>query len=202
MGLRIQRPQIGAALQRLFRLTGRVGVELEPFIIGTVQVADLGLGAEPPVRRSAVARFTQAAVVGEIAVWRMEVPGSVIAVVTRFQLRQEASVSACHIHFGSTISAAVFATAARKSFTDGRLLQGGQTPALVLAHGTQAAGLSPIDWSVAVNLVPDNTWQTPSGLWVIGSGAPGQFGFIEFQAGGVTNQEVRFVVEWDEYQIV
>lgn len=48
----IQRPDVSARLQDLFRLVGRVRPSLEEYIIPTVQVADLGMAAAPPIRRT------------------------------------------------------------------------------------------------------------------------------------------------------
>lgn len=196
MGLKIQRPFIAEALQRLFRLTGSIQMQLEPFVVGTVQLADLSLGSEPPISRAANASFFQAAVVGEVPVWRLEIPGSAIMHVKSIELLSATS-SKVFALFGSTIPPP--AATAVKSMVDGRLLAESQLAAGVLTFGTQVANLNPIQWRGLI--VADVPRVFRPNAWIVGTGEPDVFGFLEMQL-NVPNIGVDVNVEWDEYQIV
>lgn len=201
MGLRIQRPFIAAAVQRLFGLTGRIQLQLEPFVLSTVQLADLSLGSEPPVRRHAAAQFTQGAVALERTVFRLEVPPSIVAVITNLSCRPGAAATSLNMAPTSTISSADLGGVAARAFTEGRLqfpdLQG---PAASLVFGTRVAALAGPVWFKVVNPVPDRSDFTPVG-WIVGSGIPDQFGFMEFAVNALNDQMV-VNMEWDEYQVV
>ncbi len=197
MGYTIQRPDIGALLQSFFRLTGRIPLELESFVLPTVQVGDLAGGATPPVTRRAVMTFTQAAVAAERAVWRLEVPGNVIAVVRDVWVETNGGTSIT-VFFGSSF-AVVPTTLISARFTDGRLLQNLERPAGVIIHDTQVAALAATNWRRTSFASPDILPWT--GLnWVCGSGDPDQFGFIEFAANAL-NVQVSVQMTWDEYQL-
>ncbi len=197
MGFKIQRPDIWSGLQRLFRFTGRGALEFEPFIISTVQVADLSLGSQPPVRRSAAARMDQAAVALESAVVRFEMPGSGLMHIRSLTVNAVAAGGPVLAFFGSSI--AVPANTADKSFTDGRLLQAGELAGGVMTFGTQVAALGTIHWSRSLNA--DTPVVFHPNNWIVGSGLPGQFGFLELQLLG-PNVRFQCSAEWDEYSIV
>jgi len=201
--MKIQRPFIAQALQRLFRLTGRIQLEFEPFLIGTVQLADLGLASMPPVCRSAMVQFTVPAVVGEVAIWRMEAPGSVIARLTSVYVRMETTESNLVARLSSSFAVPP-TTQAPSIFTDGRLTSGlgvpplpAELPAVAVLSDTQVAGLAGINYIRRVDTGLGSTFSPPN--WLFGTGDPIQFGFIEFLVNR-PNEAVEVVLQWDEFQ--
>ena len=200
MGIRIQRPNITAALQRLFRLTGNPQFELEPFVIGTVKLADLSVGSEPAVRRHVVSKFVQAPQSGERCLWRIEVPPSVICVVTDLSVKPGSGSTNVFMAPTSEIASADLDLTAAASFTDGRLqFPSLQEPAVSVVHGTRVTEVPGV-WQLSAVAIPDTAVWKPTG-WIIGSGTLDQFGFMEFGVSG-GNQTITVTLEWDEYQIV
>lgn len=203
MGLKIQRPDIAVAIQKLLRLTGSIDLEVEEFILQTIQVGDLSHGQLPPVSLHASADFVIGAVVAEHAIWRMEIPGSAIARVTRIIVRPGTDTT-LRVHFGSTLAAAAFPTAVtNKGFTDGRVLFGvgdGNVPlpAVSINTGTQVASM-PREYSQFFGNLQDQLILEPHG-WIVGTGDPNQFGFIEFQVTNL-NEQMIITMEWDEWRI-
>lgn len=197
--VQIQRPNLSASVTEFLRLTGRVSLELEPFVIGTMLLADLSKGEVPPLRRHVTAFFGVNPVALEVAIWRWEVPGSVIAVLTRLAI-QPGAQTAVRAHFGASLSAGAFPTTVTNiGFTDGRILfKGNQEPAGVISLGTQVAGI-PSEWHKSISPVPDDRPFHPEG-WILGTGDPDQFGFIEFSV-SLENTIVSIQMEWDEFQI-
>lgn len=195
----IQTPQVGSALQELFRLQGRVRPALEEFIIPTVQVGDLTFGSAPAKRRHVTTFFNVPAVVGERPVWRWEIPGGIIGALTSFWVEPPAATpGSVSVFFGSSIAAP--ATQAVASYSDGRILRAGELPAGVVSFGTQVGALAARTWEKRAQPTPDSrTWETPG--WILGTGVPGQFGFIEF-ACNLLNASVNVCMEWDEFQLV
>lgn len=189
----IQTPGVGAALQRLFRLQGRVRPSLEEFVIPTVQVADLSQGSVPPVRRHAVSFFNQPGVAGQSATWRLEVPPSVLARIDRIYVTP-AAAGPMFANFGSTI--AVPAGNAANEFSDARVRANGELPAGLVTFGTQVAILAGT-WRVDV--AANEVTEIRPRAWLIG-GLFDAFDFLEmqfFQA----NTAVTVAMEWEEYQI-
>ena len=187
---------IATRLQKLLGIQGRVRVNLEEFILPTIQVADLGRGALPPERRHVSARFDQAAVIAESCVVRLEAIPSTILVVTDIHITPIGNTGFLLGNFTSTIAAPP--NIAIKQFTDNRLTQDQEKPAGVLAFGTQNANLGIIPWMAQLEADIDNHFQ-PEG-WVVGSGVPGQFGFLELQV-NIANTRAIGSIEWDEYQL-
>lgn len=202
MAYPIQSPAVGTALQDLFGLQGRVRPALEEFIIPTVQVADIGQGSAPYVRRHAIARWYQAAVAAEYFTMRFEMIPGTIAVVRHMQVTAGGTGSLRVNFAGNAATIAALATTATKGFTDGRILAGsaggGQTPAGVLTYSTSAALVGTYQGQIRLTTTPYDLY--PDG-WVIGTGASGLFGFLEF-AFDNANQVVQGYVEWDEYQVL
>ena len=197
MAIPIQVPTVGAALQRLFRLQGRVKPALEEFILPVVKIADLSRSEPPPLTRGATARFFRAAVALEFGTFRFEIPGEMIAHVRALYLTPNGSAGSFRFHFGSTIPAP--SGTAQKSFTDLRLLQLGQSPAGVLTFGTQVAVLTPLQFQVAAEDLL--TYKLEPDSWIVGSGVPGVFSFLEGQF-SVLNTAINVSMLWDEYPIV
>jgi len=192
---RIQTPQVGQLLQRLFKITGRYRPSLEEFIVPTVQIADLGQGSPPPIIRSATSFFSQAAVVGERATFRLECPPTTLLTLDSM-LFTAGSSSSIEIFLGSSVPAP--ATPATTRFTDGRILQANENTAGKVNFGTQAAGLAAFHFRQALlSGVP--TLIKPLN-WIVGSGVPVQFGFIDFQFGPL-NVSFEAILQWTEYQI-
>lgn len=200
MGLPINDPSVGAALQELFGLQGRVRPVLEESIIPTVQVADLSEGSRPARIRHASAHFDVGANAVEHFVARLEAPPSVLMELTSFRLAP-LSAGEVQVFFGSSIP--VPSTFASKAYTDQRVRDtksgGTQSPGGLLTIGTQVASLGTVQWGIFLNA--DNLLYeySPKG-WFVGSLAPAGFGFIEFSFGS-NNVRVRGSMEWTEYQI-
>ena len=191
----IQDPRVGQLLQNVFGLQGRMEFYLENGIVPTLTVGDLGRGAQPPVVRRATAAFRQAAVAAERFTARFEIPGNMIALITKMNIVPATGVVRSRAKFSSV--GAALASTASKSLTDGRLIEVGQAPAGVLTFGTRATSITD-EWRG----VADNTGGlTYEPGWVIGSGKADQFGFFEFQV-ETTNLEVFGSLEWIEYQLV
>ena len=106
------------------------------------------------------------------------------------------------VFFGSSIAIPTSGPVT-KTFTDERVRSptgtAGQQPAGVFASGTQPGALGVQQVRIRSIDSIDNSFR-PNG-WVLGTGAPGVFGFIEFVS-AVTNLRVEGTIEWDEYQIV
>ncbi len=193
MGMPIGDPTIGAALQKLLALRGRVVIGMEEFIVPTVQVADIGSGAAPAVTGAASAQGLVGAVAAEFATWRFEVPGSLVAKIQAIDVMVS---GATQINASWTATGPSQAVVSSKDFTDGRLLQLGQRPAGVLTQGTQVGAIAPINWRAQLEANVGRRFEFQH--WLLGSGAPAQFGFLEFQAGSV-NLAGILSIEWTEY---
>lgn len=196
MGLKIQRPDIWIALQRFFRMTGKGQLQLEPFIIGTVQVGDLSIGQTPPVMRHAIASFGQNGVAVERTVWRFECPAGVICLIRSMVVRPFSNDCNLTGFFGSSIVAPT--NVATKAFTDGRI-GSSEEPAGVLTSDTQVGGLGTLDYRRWIKTGEANEIVPPLG-WVVGTGAQDGFGFLEFSS-ALDAEGVDVSMEWDEYQI-
>lgn len=200
MGQAIQRPDIGAALQRYFALVGRVRPELEEFVLPVVSVGDLAAGGAPPVVRRVTASFSQAAVAAQVFQARFEIPGSMLAVIRQVNINAPGG-AALNIRFhqaGNVATIGAQANTAPKSFTDGRLLEENQLAGGVLTFGTQAAALATTESLYRV-YAAQSLVLTPD--WVVGTGRADLFGFLEFES-NTANAAVAGTLMWDEYQIV
>ena len=196
MGQRIQRPFLGASLTELLRLTGSVKLELESFVLPVITVADLSEGSTPPIIRAASSQATIAAVVGERATLRFEVPPSVICRVDRLWVLHTTGMN---VVASFETPGAAQATPALRDFTDQRLLFGqAQEPAAFFTHGTQVAGITPTAWTARATA--DGTEYFPNN-WIIGSGNADDFAFMEIQ-GVSANQAMTLSISWTEFQIV
>lgn len=192
----IQTPGVGAALQRFFRIVGRVRLSLGDEIIPTVQVGNLSIASTPPVRRIATAQATQAAVAGEVPTFSFQIPPSVLAHL-RLLSWLPATDQWIRLNSGSTINTAGF-TQVDARFQDGRLVQAGELPGGVFFRGTQVGGLPTVPFRrffMAAGSPPQ-----PFDV-VVGSGDGTNFGFFELQ-GSVANEQAQMSLEWDEYQLV
>lgn len=109
----IQRPDVSQRLQELFRLVGRVRPSLEEYVIPTVQVADLGVAAAPPVRRVVQIGGLRAAVAGEHGIVRIGNPaGSNNIIQLKWWDTKPAAASTMYMAFveGTLASSAAIAT--------------------------------------------------------------------------------------------
>lgn len=187
---------IATRLQKLLSIQGRLAPDLEEFIIATIQVADLSQGGIPPVSRRAAVQFLEAAVVGELTAWRFEMPGSTLAIVRYLEVMPAAD-DLLQIHFGSEMTPP--ANQSVPVFIDGRIRHGtGENPAGVVFSGTQIGGLTTPQEFQRVDADPSTRIVDPG--WIIGSGLPEAFDFLEFSL-STPNQGTRVTMEWDEYQI-
>lgn len=200
MGIPINNPVVSTLLQRAFGIQGRLRPQLEESIVPTVSLGDLSEGSEPPITRHVSVFGAIGLEVNERPIWRLEVPGNVIAVLTRLNFRA-ATAQDVLVHWGASLSAGAFpGTMTTTGYTDERLQsdQGGaQIPAAVVLTGTQVATIAS-EARIRINPPPDDKDFFPKG-WVCGTGRPGQFGFIEFSA-SVIAQSFFIEMEWDEYQ--
>jgi len=200
----IQDPTVGSALQALFSLQGRVRPALEEFIIPTVRVADLSRGASPPLSRICSAAIAGiAAVVGELATVRFEVPPTLLAEILSIRYAFNA-VGGLKISFPgnaaavSGLGSTVLPT--RQGLIDGRVANQAQ-PAAVITYGTQAGSLSPYQYF-------EQTWATnqtthvdlPSGI-VVGTGRS-NYGFMEMQWNPANTQVAGLSIVWREFAVV
>lgn len=209
MALQIQDAgAVAGRLREFFRLTGTVKPELEEFVLPTVLVGDLSNGAKPSTRRHAAVFADRGATVGEVPLFRLEIPGGIIGVVTEWSFTSDTSAQVLRVNAGTTILDADLPTIIDPVFTDERLTLGadaaGQPPAQlpggVLLSGSRVAQLGTFQKRVTEGPNTFQSTQRPQG-WVIGSGTPDRFGFLEF-AGEIVNLRTRLQIEWDEYQIV
>lgn len=204
MTLDIGNPRIAEALQQAFQLQGRIRPVLEESVLPVVVLGDLGEGQAPATSRRATALINETATVGERFVMRFEMIPGTIGVVRQINLR--ASVDFTNFSWVNRGNAAVLgalATTAAKGFMDGRILPGSgkpQQPAGVLTTGTQIGAL--LGGVGQIDLGTEGIRYTiPGGGWVVGTGAPGLFGFLEFQI-ATNNILVEGSIEWDEYPLV
>lgn len=200
MPKQIQNPLVGQALQYLFGLQGRVEPSLDEIVVPTVQIGDLSRGGPPGITRSASAAFSQAAGgAGQFSVARFEVPGNVVARIDSMVVRVSGAAATLIITHGSTF--ATPANTAQKSLKDGRLLQAGEVAAGVVTYGTQ--GVTPFAPTTSERyFLASNALVTiPTPGLIVGSGLPGQFGFMEF--GLITpNLQLDATIQWTEFRLV
>lgn len=185
-----------ALLSRAFRLAGRFPTYVDEIVVPLVVVADLSQAGPIPETRIAVARFSQAAVALESCICRLEVPAGVIARVTEVYPNVVAAGadSFISVFMGSSVPAP--AALASKAFTDGRLRVRGETPAGVLAYGTQVAPLAVThQYLPAAQIIGTRNHVD----WVFGR--PDAFDFIEFQFTANIDEFVRFSIQWTEVEI-
>lgn len=195
MSTPIQRPDVGEALRQYFRLVGRVRPTLEEYVVPVVSVGDLAQGGAPAA--SAQASFSivkTAGGAGNYSGFRLEVPGGMIARIDQIWLQTSTAGLG---EFKFTGTGAGFGNSANKAFTDGRLTDQGLEPATVVTFGNRASGLSGEHSIVRVTV--DGVILEPG--WVVGSGRPDQFGFLEF--GLVTaNTDLNATILVTEFPLV
>jgi len=194
---------LSGRLQRLLQLQGRVPLEVEGFVLPTIQVGDLSDSGIPAVRRHVSTFVQQNAVVAENAIMRLDVPPGVLCEIRNFSVFPDANVG-MRIGWGSTLAAVDLPSVSGSTiFTDlrlGVLSQNPQVPAGVMTHGTSVAGLATFQKRLtASGTIGSELFFEPKG-WIIGSGRPVAFGFLEFGF-DVVNTRVRMNIEWDEYQL-
>lgn len=195
MPTQIQRPQVAELLTRFFRLTGRVRPSLDDVVIPTVQIGDLTGGATPPIIRSASAFAEPTKTAGERATWRLEAPpGTLLDVKVIWVLNYDVE-SSLRVHFGTSIATPPDLAPSR--YTDGRIT-GSETPAGILLSGTQAGLLANYQWLQNFGAVARETIYPNN--WIVGTGNPGTFGFLELQSTSANNL-MALNLQWDEYQI-
>lgn len=186
-----QNARASAALQAEFNTVGRLRTQVDEIIVPVAVVADLSNTGSTLVRKAS-AQFTQAAVAGQFTTWRLELPTGVLGSVKRIYCINNTASRSIGVFFGSSFPAP--ANAAAKAYMDGRLRASGQTPAGVLAFGTQVAALAVAHDQIqahAPNLVNEIVVDWPFGR-------TNAFDFIEFQ-NEVANEQIRFAIEWVEF---
>lgn len=144
MSTTIQSPVPAELLSHAFQLQGRQRLQLEDYIVPTIQVGNLDCGFAPAKCRSAMARIVQAAVAAEFAVFRLQADEGVLLEVVEI-IAQPASTGALEIDLEQSITGAT-TEGTGKAFTDQRVELGGPgpggQPAGRIFRGTQAGGIS------------------------------------------------------------
>jgi len=201
----IQVPLVGAALQEMFGLQGRVRPALEEFIMPVVLVGAIDAGAPPATSRTAIAAMVLGATAGERATWRFEVPPGSLAEL----LWMDASAPAAEVikaNFpGNAATIGPLANAAASEFIDGRVLAGaaggGQVPSAVLTYGTQAAVLAKSVARFYLQADVPRRIDFPPGT-IVGTARGDQYGFVEFQYAAANTALTAVTLAWREYSLV
>lgn len=198
MSLRIQTPDVAAALQRFFGIKGDIRPTLAQELIGVVLVGDIGQEGPPAPRRLATASENIAAAGVEIATWSLDMPAGTLAHITGFSCSGD-SANVVHASFDSVAGAT--GAVAVEAFLDTRLLVGtGNTPFGQVVFGTQAAFIANRAWSQIMPLVTGLQVVNPG--WIIFNPVgSGQQRSIIWQLEN-PNIDVDFAVEWAEYSLV
>ncbi len=192
----VQTPLAGDALTRQYELQGRQRLSLDDSIVPVAIVSDSSENIQPPVKRSAASSVEVAAVVGEFATFRLEIPPGTLAVVNQITITGNA---AGNFVMSLDQAQAGFASIGTVVFTDGRLGNAGQVPAGRISGGTQAAALSDIFYERGFGGQGISFFSVDMDLIITGS-RPGQFGFLSFQADNA-NQPYRLSLNWNEYAV-
>jgi hypothetical protein len=197
-------PGLGAALQELLRLQGRVRPQFDEIIVPTITVADLSHCAMPVVCRSVVTRMDCLKVAGRYPIVRLDAQAGIVCHIKQIWILAEADDTKWGLVFEGMGVTAGSSTVVSK-FADGRLrgptIPGPPTPGVHASAGT------------SVSVVPTPTWErtamTGPGIeyaperWVIGGGQAGQNIINSITMTGFTaNQNATVVMEWDEFQSV
>jgi len=195
MPIPVQNANASQALHEEFNLVGRYRPQLDEVIVPVVVVANVEGSGIPNPTRQAVSQGQNVADVAERSVFRFETPPGVFARITQLLIRNTAGDQFTTVFFGSTISAP--ATAASKTYIDGRRRAIGETPSCVLAHGTQIAALAQIH-----AILPSYRSTSGENLfnvdWLVGR--TDAFDFVEM-LGSALNATVDFTIFWEEFFI-
>ncbi len=201
MGFKINRPDVWARLQDLFRLTDSTQLSIEPFVLPTVQLANLEGAQLPTLTRHAVASFVQGATALEFGTARFETVGGTLCHIRKLTAWSTAAVT-LQINFpGNATTLAAQANTAAKGFTDGRIPIATEAPAGVLTFGTQVAAITvPAQFHLDLQNSIPFTYDPVN--WIIGVGFdPTLVGFLELQL-GTLNVPLVVTLEWDEYAVI
>ena len=191
----VYNPVIGDALTRQYEQQGRQQLTIDEAIVPVAIVSNSAGNVQPPVRRSSSSTVQAAAVVGQLATFRLEVPPGTIAVVNTVTV---VAGSAGELQMSLNQTLPGFATIGTVAFTEGRLGNAGQIPAARLSGGTQAGAIADVVWrrefggtgfgaNLAFNLV-------------VGGSTQGQYGFVTFQM-DQANTLYALSLQWDEYAV-
>lgn len=198
MATPIQDPTVGSALQRLFKLQGRVRPMLEDFVVPVVTVGSAEGHSLPSVSATAGARHFQAGVAGEYATARFAVPAGMVAQIHKITMVSSVQTTLLLKAETPPATGSAYANTADKNYQDGRLLAQGFTPGVVITYGTRAAPLgSPLIASVTVPTT-GLVWE-PERM-IIGSGRPDQAGYFQLQFNTLAVQ-MTASWEWTEYAV-
>lgn len=195
MPLPIQNDRVTRLIHSAYNIVGRFRARIDETVVPVCIVDDFATGSSFPEVRRASAQFRQAAVALEHAVWRLETPPNVLAVIRLMDFLPDAT-GQVQIFFGSSFPAP--GSFADKVFIDGRIRNRGETPAANLTFGTQVAGLATAHFALRPSATPVYM-PFPMGVnWPIGQ--VNAFDFVEFSFITV-NVGVRMSIVWDEYLI-
>lgn len=195
----IQDPLLNDALVSDFRLYEPGGFELESFVLPTVVVGELSGARRPPIMRTCVAQFSQAAVAAQRVVFRFTAPNGTICRIKRVRYISGAALLPIFASLHLSAGAAPGNTAA-SIITDGRITPNVIAPAGILQFGTRATALPAIHWRT--NAL-SNDWRADEPLnWLVGAdvpfNAPSTADRIEFET-GTDNVALDVTMEWQEW---
>lgn len=197
-------PGLGAALQELLRLQGRVRPQFDEIIIPTITVADLSHCAAPTVCRSVVSRMDCLKVAGRYPSIRLDAQEGVIAQIKHIWiLAESADTRWGAIYEGAAVAAG--SSTVVSTFADGRLrgpsVPGPPTPGVQAQAGTGPSVVSNPPWQRQAGTAPGIDYAPER--WIIGGGQAGDNARNAITMTGFTaNQNATVVMEWDEFQSV
>lgn len=87
----IQDPGVGTALQRFFRLVGRVRPSLEEYVIPVVSVGDISQNSEPAVSRLCIAQEFTGSVAPDFPTFRIEAQAGTVVRLRKLWFRTQSA---------------------------------------------------------------------------------------------------------------
>jgi len=193
MPLPIQNARISKLIHEAYNVVGRYRARIDETVVPVAIVDNLTEGGAFPEIRKASATATIGDVANEHAVWRLETPPNVLAVIRQITLGC-GSNAILRVFFGSSVTAP--GNIADKAFIDGRVRNRGEEPAAVLSFATQVAAITTTHYLVKV--IATNGRVLDNLSWPIGQKSA--FDFVEFLDTNVNNAwDIAMV--WDEYLI-
>lgn len=202
MSTPIQNAVAGDLLRHAFSLQGRQNLQLEDFVLPTIELGSLKCGFAPAPCRTVAVRSVQAAVAAQFAVWLLTAPAGVLLEILELVITPS-SAGSLEFEMG-TPSGITGATTLQTGavFTDDRVKLGGPGPSASpsgqLFKGTQAAGVS---GEYAVPIATAGTIYRPVDFIVGRAPFPASSSLGIFVETAVNEQAVLSML-WREYYLV
>jgi len=190
----LQDPGPSQKLAQQYGIRGLFSPDIVPSLQPVVLIDDLTGGLAQIPQKICVASFGEAAVVGEVAVWRIETPPRVIARIDLIMASGSSNNIAAF--FGSSF-AVTPANAATETYTDGRLRSQGRTPQCQIVSDTQVATLAANDFIFTSSAGATTPVPFRPG-WIFGRTDGENFDFIEFQV-QAANAAIDVSMQWTEF---